>query len=130
MKYPFPLLSFAVLIPLFNSSCVITSSNKVTDKHSLYLNGKVIDANTRLAISRENKFHFNIDGQNLSKDTLSVKGESNNESVILPNKEFTLKIDSGSSIELVNKSADNIRLEIRVFNHNAKIIQQVYDTKD
>lgn len=97
------------------------------DSKGLSIN-QTIPAKSRMLIKLENKSGFNLDIENLSKDTLMLerKGLAN---LMITRASVKAIIEPESGASLVNASNRGAEVRVRVTNHKAKVLHQIEAVK-
>jgi len=108
--------SILFLLPLLAFGC--GSLNK--DAKSLYIN-ETINSQSKMSIKLEDNSGFSMDLQTVSNDSLVLerKGLDN---LIFTKAQVKVIIEPNTSAAITNTTKRNIKVRIRVYDHNAKVI--------
>ncbi len=108
-----------LLLPLFSLGC--GALNPASS--ALHIN-QTIPAQSRMLISLEDKSGFNLDIQNLSKDTLILERKGL-EVLRIGKASIKAMIEPDAAASLVNDSKRGVKVRLRVSNHKAKVSSSI-----
>lgn len=123
MKIKLAAVSTVLMFSIVGVGC--GSLNK--DSKGLTIN-QTIPAKSRMMIQLEDKTGFNLDIENLSKDTLMLerKGLAN---LMITRASVKTIIAPESAASLVNASNRGTEVRVRVTNHKARVLHQLEAVK-
>lgn len=116
------ILILATSLFLCVQSCQVASFGS-RDQHSLYIN-KAIPANSILEILSDNRSGFSFEGKNKSKENIEIISRDN-KNTLSKNEIITIAVPENSNVLISNPSGNPIVVNLRIYNHSSKIIQNL-----